>query len=218
MAAPVVVNATAKHTATIIFLHGLGDTGHAWSQMFSMMKSPHIKYVCPTAKSMPVTLNGGMSMPSWFDIKGLSPTAPQDEPGIEAASKLLQNLIGEEVKAGIPSNRIIVGGFSQGGAVAVYSALTNAKQLGGVIALSTWMPMHEKVLQSIKGNTGTPIFQAHGEADPLVPTSFGKLTAQLLSNVNQKHEFKTYPGMGHSSCDTEIKDVKEFIDRCLPAV
>lgn len=213
-----VVNATAKHTATIIFLHGLGDTGHGWSQMFAAMKSPYIKYVCPHADSIPVSLNGGMRMPSWFDIKGLNPNAEQDEDGINAASKRLQHLINEEVKAGIPSNRIIVGGFSQGGAVALYSSLTNQQKLGGVIALSTWMPMHTKVGGLIKGNTDTPMFQAHGEADPMVPISFGSMTSALLKQINPNVEFKKYAGMGHSSCDDELKDVKAFIDKCLPAI
>jgi len=218
MAAPVVVNASAKHTATVIFLHGLGDTGHGWSQMFASVKQPHIKYVCPTAKDIPVTLNGGMRMPSWFDLKGLDPNSNEDAAGIESASKLLQSLISEEEKHGIPASRIVVGGFSQGGAVALYSALTNNKNLGGVVALSTWLPLHKTFPGAIKGNTDTPIFQAHGEADPLVQPTFGAMTAQLLAAINKKHIFKTYPGMGHSSCDKEMSEAKKFIDDCLPAI
>lgn len=219
MAAPVVINATAKHTATVIFLHGLGDTGHGWASAFGMIKNPHIKYICPTANAQPVSLNAGFRMPSWFDIKGLSPDSEEDEPGIKQAADLLQQLIASEESKGIPRNRIIVGGFSQGGAVALYSALTAPKgPLAGILALSTWLPLHKSFPQACKANQNTPILQCHGEADPLVNLAFGEMTAHLLKTLTTKHSFTKYPGLGHSSNEKEMLDVKEFIATNLPAV
>jgi lysophospholipase-2 len=219
MATPI-VNATTKHTATVIFLHGLGDTGHGWSQMFSAIKLPYVRYVCPSAKVMPVTLNGGMRMPSWFDIRGLSPGSLEDEQGIKDAADYLQTLIAEEEKKGIDRSRIIVGGFSQGGSVALYSAFTapQPKPLAGLIALSTWLPLYKTFPACVKANQATPVLQCHGEEDMLVALSFGTMTSHLIKSFNAKAQFKTYSGMGHSSCDEEMEDVKKFISECLPPV
>lgn len=218
MATPI-VNASSKHTASVIFLHGLGDTGHGWSQLFSSIRQPYIRYVCPSAKAMPVTLNGGMRMPSWFDIRGLNPGAAQDEAGIKEASDLLQTYIAEEEKLGIDRSRIVIGGFSQGGAVALYSALAKSqKSLAGVVALSTWLPLHQTFPAAVKANQETPILQCHGDSDSLVAPSFGLMTSQLISSFNSHMQFKTYRGMEHSSCDEEMDDVKSFINKCLPPI
>ncbi|XP_002732463.1 acyl-protein thioesterase 1-like [Saccoglossus kowalevskii] len=218
MSSPVVIPAASKHSATVIFLHGLGDTGHGWAAAFASIKSPHIKYVCPTADAIPVSLNAGFRMPSWFDIESLSFDSKQDEAGIKASTEKLQQMVADEESAGIASNRIIIGGFSQGGAVALHSALTLAKPLAGVIGLSTWLPLHDQFPGAIKGNTNTPILQCHGTADPMVQFQFGEMTYQNLKAMNCRVEFKQYKGMSHSSCDEEMKDVQEFIDKHLPAV
>lgn len=110
---PAIVPAARKATAAVIFLHGLGDTGHGWAEAFAGIRIPHVKYICPHAPIMPVTLNMRMNMPSWFDIYGLSPNANEDEAGIKRASENIKALIDQEVKNGIPSHRIILGGFSQ---------------------------------------------------------------------------------------------------------
>jgi lysophospholipase-2 len=218
MATPI-VNATTKHTATVIFLHGLGDTGHGWSQLFHQIRLPYVRYVCPSAKVMPVTLNGGMRMSSWFDIRGLAPGSSEDEQGIREAAEFLQSLIAEEEKKGIDRSRIIVGGFSQGGAVALYSSFTTPqKSLAGIVALSTWLPLYKTFPACVKANQATPILQCHGEDDMLVASSFGMMTSHLIKSFNSKLVFKTYPGMGHSSCDEEMEEVKKFISECLPPV
>jgi lysophospholipase-2 len=215
--ANVVVNSTGKHTASVIFLHGLGDTGHGWSQMFQSIRQPHIRYVCPTANTIPVSLNMGMRMPSWFDIRGLSPDSAEDEPGIKAAAQQLQALISEEEKLGVPRNRIIVGGFSQGGAVALYSALTGGlAPLAGVIVMSSWLPLTKSFPASLKSNQDTPVLQCHGDSDSLVSLGFGQMTSQILKSFNKNAQFKVYPGMDHGSCDQEIQDVSQFIIKTLP--
>lgn len=216
MASPVVVSATSKHTASVIFLHGLGDTGHGWAAALQGIRLPHIKYICPTAPTMPVTLNAGFRMPSWFDLKTLDANGPEDEEGIKRASETVFQLISEEEKAGIPANRIMLGGFSQGGALAIYSALRFTKTLAGIIACSCWLPLYKQFPDAAVGNRDIPMLQCHGDLDPVVPYKWGAMTSELLKTFMSSLEFKTYKGMMHSSCEEEMWDVKEFIERCLP--
>ncbi|KAL6094293.1 hypothetical protein STEG23_014287 [Scotinomys teguina] len=132
----VVVPAARKATAAVIFLHGLGDTGHGWAEAFAGIRSSHIKYTCPHAPIMPVTLNMNMAMPSWFDIIGLSSDSQEDESGLKQAAENVKALTDQEVKNGILSNRTILGGFSQGGALSLYTALTTQQKRAGVAVLS----------------------------------------------------------------------------------
>ncbi|XP_063245038.1 acyl-protein thioesterase 1 [Bacillus rossius redtenbacheri] len=213
---PVVINASVKHTATIIFLHGLGDTGHGWASAIGGIRPPHVKVVCPTAPIMPVTLNAGFRMPSWFDLRTLDANGPEDEEGIRRATELVHSMIETEVKQGIPSNRILLGGFSQGGALAVYSALLFTKPLAGVMALSCWLPLHKKFPDLAKGNTDIPFVQCHGDCDPIVPYKWGQMTASCLKQFLKNIEFKTYRGLMHTSSEEELRDLKAFVERVLP--
>jgi len=215
---PVVVPASSQHTATVIFLHGLGDSGNGWAPTISAIKPPCVKLVCPSANKMAVTLNSGFQMPSWFDLKSLNPNGPEDEAGVKAAAEYVNKLIEAEISAGIASSRIIIGGFSQGGALSLYTAVTTRHRLGGVVALSCWMPLHKQLATldpSTVVNRDIPFLQAHGDVDPTVPCLWGQMTAQLLGNFLTKHEFKLYKGLMHSSNDDELKDVKQFIEKIL---
>lgn len=216
MSSPVVISAKASHTATVIFLHGLGDTGHGWASSFAAIQSPYIKYICPTAPTMPVTLNGGIRMPSWFDLMTLDANGPEDVEGIKRAAESVHQLIDQEEKNGIKSNRIILGGFSQGGALALYSALRLQKPLAGIVALSCWVPVNSEFPDAAIGNRDTPVLQCHGDMDPLVPIQWGQMTSTVLKRFMKNVEFKKYSGLSHSSCDEEMADVKEFIDKHLP--
>nr|XP_057915821.1 acyl-protein thioesterase 1 isoform X2 [Doryrhamphus excisus]XP_057915822.1 acyl-protein thioesterase 1 isoform X2 [Doryrhamphus excisus] len=171
---------------------------------------------------MPVSLNMRMSMPSWFDIYGLSPEAEEDEAGIKSASAHIKALIDQEVKNGIPSHRIILGGFSQGGALSLYTALTTQQKLAGVVALSCWLPLRNSFPQASAGsaNKDMPLLQCHGDADPLVPFSFGSRTAEKMKSlINPANvTFKSYHGLPHSACPEEMVDVKRFIEKQLPAI
>ncbi|XP_053394417.1 acyl-protein thioesterase 1-like [Mercenaria mercenaria] len=211
MSKPYVVAAQARHTATLIFLHGLGDTGEGWSQIFRQLKLKNIKCICPTAPVIPVTLNGGMQMPSWYDILSLEPQGPEDDAGINAAANSLRKLIVTEEENGISSDNVIVGGFSQGGAIALYTALTHEKPLAGVVGLSTWLPLNKEFPQGLKVNRDIPVFQAHGEHDPLVPIKWGNLTGALVKQMTTKHTFKAYPMM-HTSCPEEMEEVRNFLN------
>ncbi|XP_060553367.1 acyl-protein thioesterase 2-like [Ruditapes philippinarum] len=195
----------------LIFLHGLGDTGQAWSDAFKQLKLKNIKCVCPTAPVMPVTLNGGFMMPSWFDIVSLNPDGQQDVAGINKAVSSLRELIEEEEKKGISSENIILGGFSQGGAVALYTAFTHDKPLAGIVGLSTWLPIHSEFPAGLKeANRNIPVFQGHGRIDPLVPFKWGEMTRDVLQKMTTKIDFKDYP-IQHSSCPEEMDDVKNFL-------
>ncbi|XP_054154478.1 acyl-protein thioesterase 2-like [Oppia nitens] len=210
----VTIEATAKQTSTIIFLHGLGDTGHGWADSIKHIKPSDTKCMCPTAQVMPVSLNGGFPMPSWFDLYSLDTDSRVDEEGVKKATTYVHQLIANEEKAGIPANRIVLGGFSQGGALALYAGLSYPKPLAGILAFSCWLPKHEEVVSAIK-NKDIPILQCHGDADPIVQHRLGQLTATVLSKKLTKHQFKTYRGMAHSSCNEELSDAKNFITTCL---
>nr|KAF6506362.1 lysophospholipase 2 [Rousettus aegyptiacus] len=268
------VSGAERETAAVIFLHGLGDTGHSWADALSTIRLPHVKYICPHAPRIPVTLNMKMVMPSWFDLIGLSPDAPEDEAGIKKAAenskapaplehpsssssssssapaprKVLgttsvwlpspgpssnflptqscpllpvKALIEHEMKNGIPANRIVLGGFSQGGALSLYTALTCPHPLAGIVALSCWLPLHRAFPQAANGSAkDLAILQCHGELDPMVPVRFGALTAEKLRSVvtPARVQFKTYPGVMHSSCPQEMAAVKEFLEKLLPPV
>lgn len=210
-------------------MHGLGDTGyvqqlcgifvhinikicvlcrHGWSSALAAVRPPFMKVICPTAPTQPVSLNAGFRMPSWFDLKTLDIGGPEDEPGIRSARDNIHGMINKELSAGIPANRIVLGGFSQGGALALYSALTFEQPLAGVVALSCWLPLHKQFPSAKISSDEVPIFQAHGDYDPVVPYKFGQLSASLLKSFMKNVTFKTYSGLSHSSSDEEMNDVK----------
>ncbi|CAF3563431.1 unnamed protein product [Rotaria sp. Silwood1] len=223
---PAVILATAKQTATVIFLHGLGDVGTSWLEAFNMYRVPkavpHVKFIFPNAPILRVTLNMGMPMPSWFDIYGLDRNAKEDEQGIAKASKLLNDLVEEEIKHGIQPERIIVGGFSMGGAVAIHAALTSPHTLGGILALSTWLPLSTtfpKALVSGDKKVNLPILQCHGDQDSMVQIPWARLTEQGMKAMGFKqYTFKEYRNMDHSSCSEEMEDVSKFIVQNLPKI
>ncbi|CAH1115398.1 unnamed protein product [Psylliodes chrysocephalus] len=218
MAAPVVIAATAKQTGTLIFLHGLGDTGQGWASAMAVVRPSYVKVICPTAPTMSVTLNAGFRMPCWFDLKTLDESGPEDEPGIKNATKHIHALIESEVSAGIPPERILVGGFSQGGALALYSALTYPKRLAGVVALSCWLPLNRSFPGAKTLNSDSlPILQCHGDCDPVVPYKWGQMTASVLKTMIRNIDFRSYRGLTHTSSDEELNDVKQFITKHLPS-
>jgi len=154
-------------------------------------------------------------MPSWFDLRSLDASANEDEVGIKRAADGIHQLIEQEEKAGIPSNRIVVGGFSQGGALALYSAFTYPKPLAGVMALSCWLPLHKQFPAAAVGNKEIPIIQCHGDCDPLVPYKWGQMTASILKKFATNVEFRTYRNLSHSSSDEEMTDLKTFVNKHL---
>eukprot|EP00741_Cyanophora_paradoxa_P019481 tig00021127_g18806.t1 len=218
----IIVGPAGKHSATVIWMHGLGDTGKGWSDTGKMFGSamPHVKFVYPTAAIRPVTLNMGMSMPAWFDIFGLSDTAREDEEGITATSKRILAMVDKEIEAGIAPNRIVLAGFSQGGAIALYSGLTANKTLGGIVGLSCWLPLSEKfpaAIPDLEGRKGIPILQCHGDMDSVVRTTWGKKTHSALKGLGFGNaSWSEFAGMDHSACPEEIDEIRSFLQRILP--
>lgn len=174
----------------------------------AQIRPAYMKVICPTAKTMPVTLNAGFEMPSWFDLKTLDMYGPEDVDGIKEATKNIQIMIQSEISAGISSNRIIIGGFSQGGALALHAGLTFTETLGGIIGLSCWLPLHKSFPASKKTSDSVPIFQCHGEVDPVVPYKFGQLSHYSLKTFMTNAQFTSYKGLSHSSSQEEMDDVK----------
>uniref|UniRef100_A0A1A9WF64 palmitoyl-protein hydrolase n=1 Tax=Glossina brevipalpis TaxID=37001 RepID=A0A1A9WF64_9MUSC len=213
--APIITEATANHNSTLIFMHGLGDSGHGWSEVIARIQPRGLKVICPNAPRQPVTLNGGIRMPSWFDLKKLDMSGTEDEEDLKLSTKTIHDLIFNEIEIGIPTPRIVLGGFSQGGALALYSALTYTKPLAGIIGLSTWLPLHQKFPEAKLNSSNIPIFQAHGDIDPLVRYIYGQQTASILQSFMRDVTFKTYPGLTHSGSDSELNDVKLFLEKWL---
>jgi len=180
-----------RATASIIFLHGLGDTGHGWSSLIDEIRPPFMQFNCPTANTMPVTLNLGFQMPSWFDIRSLEFGGTEDEAGIKSAASNVHGMINNEIKAGIPADRIILGGFSQGGALAIYSALTYPEKLAGVIGLSSWLPIHSSFPAAKICPDSLPVLLCHGDSDPIVNHKFGQLSHSILKTFLKTTQLKT---------------------------
>ena len=160
----------------------------------------------------------GFQMPAWFDLKSLDPSGPEDEKGIDKSKAVVDKLVEDEIKNGIEPSRIVLGGFSQGGALALYSTLTNKHKLGGLIALSCWLPLHKKFPgQAVAENRDVPCLQVHGDCDPVVPYRWGQLTSTTLKAFMGNHEFKTYKGLAHTSSAAEMQDIKDFLLQLVPA-
>jgi len=160
----------------------------------------------------------GFQMTAWFDLKSLDPSGPEDERGIEKSKLVVDKLVEEEITNGIDPSRIILGGFSQGGALAIYTTLTNKHRLGGLIALSCRLPLQKKFPGAASAeNREVPCLQIHGDCDPVIPYRWGQLTSTILMGFMPNHEFKTFKGLGHTSSATEMQEIKYFLLQWVPA-
>ncbi|KAF3352931.1 Eukaryotic translation initiation factor 2A [Verticillium dahliae VDG1] len=204
--APLVFPAPGRHTATVIFAHGLGDTGHGWASAVESWRRRQrldgVKFILPNAPMIPITANGGMAMPGWFDLSVIDGSVEslrqnEDDAGVRVSTGYFHGLIQAEVDAGIPSDRIVLGGFSQGGAMALFPGLTAPVKLGGIVGLSCWLLLSNKFGDEVKD-----------EAKAL-----NRDTKKLGFDVT----LKIYPGMPHSACPEELDDVEAFLRARLPA-
>ncbi|KAH8811449.1 acyl-protein thioesterase-like protein [Xylogone sp. PMI_703] len=219
-----VVPAVKRHTATVIMAHGLGDSGAGWISLAEnwrrRQKFEEVKFIFPNAPTMPITINYGMRMPAWYDVVQFGNIqGPQDEAGILRSRQYFHNLIKTEIENGIPSNRIIIGGFSQGGAMALFSGITNPTKLGGIFGLSCYLLLHTKFKESVpedNPNKDTPIFMGHGDSDPLVRPDWGRTSYEALKASGYNIKIKFYPGLEHSADPEEIDDVETFLNENIP--
>lgn len=201
-------------THAIIWLHGLGADGNDFAPIVPQLVGadwPAVRFVFPHAPTRPVTLNGGMAMRAWYDIAGTDLASKQDEPGIRASIESVRALIAREVERGIAPEHIVLAGFSQGGAITLATALRHAQKLAGIVALSSYLPLHDKTADEIHpANRDTPIFQAHGSADPVVAPQLGSLTRDWLHDAGYAVNWHSYP-MAHQVCAEEITDLQQWL-------
>jgi phospholipase/carboxylesterase len=206
-------------TASVIWLHGLGADGHDFEPIVPELRLPaslQVRFIFPHAPVRPVTLNNGMRMRAWYDIIQLGGGA-EDAAGIRASQGLVEDLITGEKKRGIAEERIVLAGFSQGGAIVLHTALRHPVRLAGVLALSTYLPLASTLTGEMNAaNRDTPIFMAHGEYDDVIPLRRAEQSASLLKEAGCKVEWHTYP-MPHSVCADEIGHIAAFLRATLLA-
>lgn len=207
-------------SAAVLWLHGLGADGHDFEPIVPMLRGagePAVRFVFPHAPVRPVTINGGLRMRAWYDIKGLDLAQRVDAEGIRASADQVAALLAREGERGIPTERVVLAGFSQGGAVALYLGLRLASALAGLVALSTYLPLADELgAGRHPANGGTPVFMGHGTADPVVPLALGEACAQQLERWGQPVSWHRYP-MQHAVCPAEIADLRAFLTSRLPA-
>ena len=204
--------------ACVIWLHGLGADGRDFESIVPQLMLPaslSIRFVFPDAPMQPVTINGGMTMRAWYDIyHEISEDAEQDEDGIQASAKIISLLAEQQVQTGIDSKRIVLAGFSQGGAIALYAALTARQPLAGAMALSSYLPLAHHFDESTAVDHLGAIFMAHGDYDTVVPKKFAELSRTKLQECGVDPEWHNYP-MEHSLCEEEIVDIRNWLVKVL---
>lgn len=205
-------------TCSVIWLHGLGADGNDFVPLvpeLNLPPEPGVRFVFPHAPSIPVTINGGMVMPAWYDIRGADLGAGQDMEGLRASADRIRDLVDREEARGIPSSRIVLAGFSQGGAVALHLGLRLDRPLAGILALSCYlMGAGSLAGERHPANQDTPIFQAHGDYDPMVPPERGREAHDLLVSLGHTATWRTYPMM-HAVCEEEIRDIGRWLEEVL---
>lgn len=200
--------------ASVIWLHGLGADGHDFVPIVPQLRLPPaaaVRFIFPHAPVRPVTLNGGLPMRAWYDIRELSTAGRQDDAGTRASAARVDQLVRREIERGVAPARIVIAGFSQGGAVALHAALRHPVRLAGVMALSTYLPLHESVAsEASAANRDVPILMCHGLYDPVLPLGLGEASRDVLLRLAYPVEWKTYP-MQHEVCRAEIGDISAWL-------
>ena len=216
------LNPTVSPIGTVIWLHGLGADGHDFEPIVPELGLPSslpLRFVFPHAPVRPVTLNGGMAMRAWYDILGLDREARQDEAGIRDSAAAVEALIAAELERGFSADQIVLAGFSQGGAIAVFTALRYPARLAGLIALSTYLPLEPQLAaERHAANAGSHVLVAHGEFDTTLPLAYGEQLRDALTGFGHAVEWHRYP-MAHAVCAEEIAAIREYLLRAFaPAI
>lgn len=210
------VNPEKEVNAAVIWLHGLGADGHDFEPIVPHIQLPEeiqVRFIFPHAPKMPVTINNGMTMPAWYDILEMSIERSVDEKQLRESAQRATALIEREIQRGIPAERIVLAGFSQGGAVAYEAGLTFPKKLAGVMTLSTYLATKDSI-QPNEAQKQTPMLVQHGTQDPIVPMSLGEQAKGWLTGHGYQVQYQTYP-MAHQVCGPQIQDIAKWLQSVL---
>jgi len=203
-------------THCIIWLHGLGASANDFPPIvpeLGLSNDRTIRFVFPQAPDRAITINGGMRMPGWYDIKGVTIDDKQDAVGMAESQQLLEGLVEEQIAKGISSENIILAGFSQGGAVAYFTGVRSKQKFAGLLALSTYLPFDQNTKREQSGaNLDTPIFASHGSYDAVVPLAMGKRSVDILGDLGYSVKWKTYP-MEHQVVMEQIQEIGSWINK-----
>ncbi len=199
---------------TVIWMHGLGADGWDFVPIVRELPLPddlELRFIFPHAPVRPVTINNGVEMRAWYDIKQNDISRVPDEAGIRDSQAQVETLIAREGERGVPADRIVLAGFSQGGAIALQAGLRHRERLAGIVALSTYLPLQESFdAEASAANKSTPIFMAHGTQDPLIPVQLADASRKMLDERRYKVDWQVWP-MPHSVCAEEVAAIGEYL-------
>jgi phospholipase/carboxylesterase len=202
----------------VVWMHGLGADGHDFVDIVPALRLPSrpaVRFVFPHAPMQPVTINGGAVMRSWYDIRPDGGGRREDERGIRQSQVRVEALIAREKARGVPAGRVVLAGFSQGGALALQTGLRHPERLAGIMALSCYLPLADQVgAEAAAANRDVPIFMAHGTGDPLIPLARARRASEILTGLGHRVEWHEYP-MTHSVCDAEVREIGAWLTRVL---
>jgi len=214
----VVLTPGVAPVATVIWLHGLGADGFDFVPIVDELRLPPtlpVRFIFPHATPRPVTINNGYVMRAWYDIKGFGPERAEDDAGIRESEGVVKRYIEQEIAQGIPASKIVIAGFSQGGAIAFQTGLRYPHRLAGVMALSTYLPLRASVAtEASAANRDLPILMCHGVQDPVVSLQMGEASRDVLQGLGYRIEWHSYP-MEHSVCMEEVVDISKWLQARL---
>lgn len=212
------IDPRGEHRASVIWLHGLGADGNDFVPIVPELRLPEelgVRFVFPHAPVRPVTINAGTAMRAWYDIAGVESAHAEDETGIRESAEAVEELIAAEKSRGIPAPRIVLAGFSQGGAVALHTGLRHPERLAGIMALSSYLPLRGRLETEAAGaNRDTPVFMAHGSLDPMLPQQIGEFSRDILRRYGYDVSWHSYP-IPHQVCLEEIRDIGAWLHSIL---
>jgi phospholipase/carboxylesterase len=213
------IETAASPTCSIIWMHGLGADGHDFVDIvpeLGLPARPGIRFVFPHAPMRPVTINAGYVMRAWYDIRDDGGTRREDPAGVRASQKSIEALLEREKARGVPARSIVLAGFSQGGAMALHTALRYGERLAGIMALSCSLPLADTLgAEASPANRDVPIFMAHGTHDPMIPMARAMRAREILSGLGYHLEWHEY-AMPHSVCLEEVRDISAWLGSVLP--
>jgi len=210
----VVLEPATTADAAVIWLHGLGADGYDFVPIVEELRLPPsmaVRFIFPHARPRPVTINNGFVMRAWYDITGLGPDRKEDDAGIRESAGVVNGYIEQQNARGVATERIVIAGFSQGGAIALQASLRYPERLGGVMALSTYLPLRESVAaEASRANKDLPILMCHGLRDPMIAAAIGKASRDQLVSLGYTVEWQSYP-MEHQVCMEEVHDISRWL-------